>query len=74
MDDTLQMRTSRAVGRRYEAIALLAWRQHEVAEYELGDRAPGVWEFARKLGWDLPHRQLMEAKPWVDKHSANGNQ
>ena len=47
-----QMLTARAKGRVYDAIAVLAWRQHECGE-------GNVEECAKRLGWNLGRRALM---------------
>ena len=52
----MQMLKARADGRRYDAIALLAWRQHECGYGT-------VEECAKRLGWNLGYKLLMTTKP-----------
>jgi hypothetical protein len=54
----IQILKARADGRRYDAIALLAWRQYECDPY-----GPSVIKRAEALGWNLPARLLMEKRP-----------
>jgi len=53
-----QLLRARAEGRRYDAIALLAWRQ-----YECEPRGPSVIERGKALGWNLTSKLLMEKQP-----------
>jgi hypothetical protein len=53
------MLNARAIGRRYHAMALLAWRRYECSR----PNGPSVAHFAKELGWDLPYHVLIEAKP-----------